>query len=107
MKIENNKVLKLKKAIYRLKQSGRTWNIKLDTTLKSLGMERLKSDPCVYIRSVQKEILIIAIYVDDILVLYEDEQTGIDIKKKLMKKFKIRDLGEPQEFLGMQIVRPQ
>ncbi|KMQ87656.1 gag-pol polyprotein [Lasius niger] len=85
-KDSNNKVLKLKKAVYGLKQSGKTWNIKIDTTLKSLGMERLKSDPY------------------DILILHEDEQTGIKMKK-LMKEFKIRDLGKPQEFLGMQIER--
>lgn len=90
----NNKVLKLKKAVYGLKQSGRTWNIKLDTTLKNLGLERLKLDPCVYIQNSQEKLLIIAVYVDDILILYENEQT--QLKKKLMKKFKIHhDLGEP------------
>lgn len=57
-KDSNNKVLKLKKAVYGLKQSGRTWNIKIDTTLNSLGMERLKSDPCVYVRTSQEKTLI-------------------------------------------------
>jgi len=99
--IKDNEVFKLKKAVYGLKQSGRNWNIKLDTTLKNLGMERLSADPCIYIQRSQGKFLIIAIYVDDMLVLCEDESTGIEIKKKLMKKFKIRDLGEVQEFLGM------
>jgi len=65
-------------------------------------MERLSADPCIYIQRSQGKFLIVTVYVDD-MVFYEDELTEIKIKKKLMKKFKIRNLGEVQEFLGMQI----
>jgi len=61
----------------------------------------------IYIQHSQNKFLIVAVYVDDMLVLYEDELTGTEIKKKLMKKFKIRDLGEVQEFLGMQIEKKE
>jgi len=52
--IKDNEVFKLKKAVYELKQNGKNWNIKLDTTLKNLGMERLSADPCIYIYNVHK-----------------------------------------------------
>jgi len=45
-----NKIWKLKKAIYGLKQSGREWNNTLNNTLNSIGFEKLKCDPCIYIR---------------------------------------------------------
>lgn len=40
-----NKVLKLRKAIYGLKQSGRAWNNTLDEVLKSIGFKRCKMNP--------------------------------------------------------------
>ncbi|KAK9704477.1 Reverse transcriptase (RNA-dependent DNA polymerase) [Popillia japonica] len=36
----SNRVCKLRKAIYGLKQSGRGWKKKLDSTLKSLGLSK-------------------------------------------------------------------
>jgi len=39
-------------------------------------MERLKAD--VYIQRSQDRFLIVAIYVDDMLVLYKDELTGAE-----------------------------
>jgi len=41
---------KLNKALYGLKQSGKEWNLKLNKTLVNLKFERLKSDPCIYIK---------------------------------------------------------
>lgn len=45
------KVLKLHKSIYGLKQAGRTWNEKIDASLRRLGFTRSQSDHCVYVRS--------------------------------------------------------
>lgn len=42
------RVCKLNKAIYGLKQAGRAWNIKLDSVLKTFGLRKSKFDPCVY-----------------------------------------------------------
>lgn len=44
----SGKVCRLKKAIYGLKQSGREWNKKLESTLKSFGLRKSRVDPCVY-----------------------------------------------------------
>jgi len=41
---------KLNKALYGLKQAGRMWNIKLDNTLVKLRFNRLKSEPCIYVK---------------------------------------------------------
>ena len=39
------------KTIYRLKQSGREWNHKLNTKLTEMGFEQLQSDLCIYIHT--------------------------------------------------------
>ena len=43
-----NKVLRLHKAIYGLKQSGKEWNTKLDGVLRKIGFDSCKNEPCLY-----------------------------------------------------------
>ena len=61
-------VCKLKKSLYGLKQSPRCWNEKLCEHLKSLGFKESAADPCVFIRQ-KEELQIIAVYVDDLILL--------------------------------------
>lgn len=69
---KNNKVCKLHRSIYGLKQSGKMWNDKKDAALKSFGLIRSKADSCIYIN--EKKDLVIAIYVDDFLIFYRDQK---------------------------------
>ena len=75
------KITRLRKALYGLRQAPRRWWEHLSKTLKSLGMTRLKSDPCVWIldkRTVAKflvgtldmsgVIIKMAAHVDDFLI---------------------------------------
>lgn len=47
--VMNNKVAKLKRPIYGLKQSGRNWNNTIDKFLIDIGFHRMKSNNCVYV----------------------------------------------------------
>lgn len=76
------KTLKLKKAVYGLKQSGRNWNIKLDTVLRK-DLERLKSDPCIYMSQNCKKTTIVAVYVDNLLIFSTDKEEIKGLKEKL------------------------
>lgn len=62
-----SKVCKLNRSIYGLKQAGRQWNFKLDAALKKFGLIKSQTDPCIYYTKDKR--LIIAIYVDDFLIL--------------------------------------
>jgi hypothetical protein len=46
---KEHKVLKLKKALYGLHQALRSWNVKLDDTLLSLGFWRTPSEHAIYV----------------------------------------------------------
>lgn len=96
-----NRVCKLRKAMYGLKQAGRVWNSKLDQTLKSFGLKCSKMDPCIYHGDELN--LIIAIYVDDFLIFYKNEEKLNNIKKLLSKKFRMKDIGVAKGCLGIRI----
>lgn len=64
-----------------------------------------KADPCVYFRRQKRKILILGVYVDDIILLANDNKLLRDTKQKLIEKFKIKDLGETRSLLGLRVTR--
>ncbi|UYV73848.1 hypothetical protein LAZ67_11001126 [Cordylochernes scorpioides] len=92
------KVCRLKKAIYGLKQAGIVWHEKLDTELKNLGLKQLQSDNCVYIKH-DEGILLVAIYVDDLIIAAEREDALKSFKESMKRIFKIKDLGVNKNFI--------
>ena len=96
----------LLKSIYGLKQSPRQWYAKIDEFfIQDLGMERNPADECVYVRRKGGQILIIALYVDDILIACSSKSILDDMKQQLTARFKMKDLGESRIILGMDITR--
>ena len=67
-----NKVCKLNKAIYGLKQAGRQWFKKLNTALKDFGMNQLKNNQCIYYMRKNNVIMLLAVYVDNIVITHKD-----------------------------------
>jgi len=59
----------------------------------------------VYIKIIRVSILIVAVYVDDILIFSNNQRQKNDIKNKLEKKFKLKDLREVTNCLGIRITR--
>jgi len=98
--------IKLKKAIYGLKQAGRLWNDKINKTLLELKFERLKSEPCVYIlKDKYKNILcIIAIYVDNILIA-GNNKTINKVKLEINKYFELSDIGNVDFIVGIKFIK--
>ena len=50
IKGEEHKVLRLRKALYGLRQAPRAWNAKLDTTLGELGFQQCATEHALYTR---------------------------------------------------------
>ena len=102
-----DKVCLLKKGLYGLKQGQRTWNKKLDQALCDLGFScgPERADTCVYVKHDQHGPIILIVYVDDIVVASSSLDSLDSIKRELMKRFDIRDLGELKYFLGLHIER--
>lgn len=97
-----NKMCKLNKSIYGLKQASRRWNLKLNNVLQNMGLMRSKMDPCVYYK-IEENIFILTVYVDDLLLFYTNENEVTAIKQQLKEHFKMQDLGKANYCIGLRI----
>jgi len=105
VKGKKNLVYKLKKSLYGLKQSPRRWYLKFDAFVLSIGFVRSKLDHCVYYKFDGDHILIVALYVDDMLLIGKGKNMISDFKSQLSSQFEMKDLGAARYILGMEIRR--
>jgi len=63
-----NKVCRLKKSLYGLKQASTQWFSKLKNTLLSLGYIQSKNDYSLFLNKSSTKLTIIVVYVDGILI---------------------------------------
>jgi len=98
-------VCKLVLSIYSLKQAGRNWNIELNTAFKSLGFIQLIANQCVYVCCNLASGLptIVAVHVDNMTLCAWTDTELSQLKGKLASKFKVMDLGELTQILGMEV----
>ncbi len=66
-------VCKLHKSLYGLKQSPRAWNQKLDAFLKNIEFMKSEGDPSVYVAQVGDVKFFIVVYVDDLILVCNDQ----------------------------------
>ena len=100
-----NKVCKLKKSIYGLKQASRSWNLRFDEKIKEFGFIKNEDEPCVYKKTSGRTVTFLILYVDDILILGNDIPSMRGVKAWLEKCFSMKDLGEAAYILGIKIYR--
>ena len=97
-------VCKLERSLYGLKQSPRCWNKAFHNYLVKIGFKQTTADPCVYVRE-GNTLTIVAVYVDDLIILAENDDEMKSIKADLTKKFKMKDMGELHYCLGINILQ--
>lgn len=98
-------VCHMNRAIYGLKQAPRVWNDTINQYLLDNDFLRSRADPCVYTRHHGGSYIIIALYVDDLVIACSTLQDIDDIKQMLSSRFNMKDLGELQYVLGLQVTR--
>ncbi|KAJ1040951.1 hypothetical protein NDA10_003698 [Ustilago hordei] len=92
-KVPPGKVLKLMKGLYGLKQSGREWNIELDTQLQKIGFHCMSSAPCLYSRGTDDRLTVITVYVDNMLIASPSQKEVDCTKAEIMSKWETEDNG--------------
>ena len=100
-----NKVCRLKKSIYGLKQASRSWNLCFDEKIKEFGFLKNEDEPCVYVRASGSSIVFLVLYVDDILLIGNHIPTLRSVKAWLGNCFSMKDLGNAGCILGIKIYR--
>ncbi|XP_044485332.1 uncharacterized mitochondrial protein AtMg00810-like [Mangifera indica] len=102
---EDNLVCRLRKSLYGLKQASRQWNTKITEALITLGFKQSKHDYALFTKGQGKSFICLVVYVDDILITGNDTIAIEQLKSHLHKSFRIKDLGSPKYFLGIEIAR--
>ena len=100
-----NFVCKLHKSLYGLKQSPRCWNKKIHAFMEGQDLRRLVADPALYTRGAGRQQVLLAIYVDDLLIAGEDKAEIVKVKQALSSAFKMVDFGEVTTVLGIKVQR--
>jgi transposase InsO family protein len=102
---DEDKVLRLRKALYGLRQAPRAWNAKLDDSLNSLGFERCPSEHAVYRRGTGDSLLLVGVYVDDLVITGQDTKEIDHFKQQMTKLFSMSDLGKLSFYLGIEVAQ--
>lgn len=100
-----NPVCRLNKSLYGLRQASRQWFLKFSSTLMSLGFQTSHSDHTLFISHNHGKYVAVLVYVNDIVIASNDNDSVTRLKEDLKKSFKLRDLGLLHYFLGLDIAR--
>jgi len=99
-----NKVCRLCKSLYDLKQAPRQWFAKLSSNLLEYGFHRSYANYSLFTYKKGDKFMALPMYVDDIVLTGNNHQYCADFKAYLHKYFHIKDLGNLY-FLGIEVAR--
>nr|GEU50361.1 retrotransposon protein, putative, Ty1-copia subclass [Tanacetum cinerariifolium] len=94
-----NRVCKLKRSIYELKQASRQQNKRFDDEIKKFRFSQNRDEPCVYVKASGIYVTFLILYVDDILIMGNNILMLQDVKSYL------GNLGEAAYILRIKIYR--
>ena len=98
----NMYIIKLQRALYELKQSGRMWYNRLSEFHLKRGYVNNEDCPCVFIRKSQNGFCIISVYVDNLNIIGHTEDIE-EASAYLKTEFEMKDIGKTRFCLGLQI----
>jgi uncharacterized membrane protein YciS (DUF1049 family) len=102
-KDEPHKCYRLVKALYGLHQAPRAWYGTLSNYLLENGFIRGSVDCTLFIKHVDKHMLIVQVYVDDIIFGSTNERLCKEFEAVMKARFEMSSLGELSFFLGLQV----
>jgi hypothetical protein len=100
-------VYKLSKALYGLKQAPRAWHECLRDFLITNGFKVGKVDPTLFTNTIDKDLFICQIYVDDIIFGSTNKSSCEEFSRIMIQKFEMSMMGELKYFLGFHIKKLQ
>jgi len=98
-----NKIAKLRKGLYELKQVGREWYATLHDFQIKLSFHHTHADHSVFIYACGKSTIIIPVYVNDKLLAGNDDPLLDSIQSSIGSHFKSSDLSTASWILGIHV----
>ena len=98
-------VLRLKKTLYGLKQSGCHWYQKLSSIFDFLNFTKCSVDQAIFFKAdtLKNEIMVIAVHIDDCMIAASNTRLIENFKAGLCRHIEVTDLGELHWMLGVEI----
>ena len=103
LSVESNKVCRLQRALYELKQAPQAWFAKFNSTIFRLGYTASPYDSALFLRRTDKCTILLLLYVDDMIITGDDLNDIQELKDFLSQQFEMKDLGYLSYFLGLEI----
>ena len=92
--------------MYGLKQAPRAWYEKLTEHLLKLDFKHFDlDDATLFVKKVGKTVVYLVVYVDDLLIIGNNESYIASMKKELKKGFEMTDLGHVHYYLGIEVTQ--
>lgn len=98
-------VCKLKKALYGLKQAPRAWYGKIAEFLVQSGYLMTPADSSLFVKTREGKVAIVLVYVDDLIITGDHVEEIQQIRGNLSVRFQMKELGELNHFLGLEVER--
>ena len=98
------RVLRLRRAMYGLRQAPRAWNKCLEAELTKWGFVQSNADPGLWLLYGENEAIICMFYVDDGLAAARSDEEAEALVDLVASMFAIRRLGEPEDVLGIEVL---
>lgn len=96
-------VYRLKRALYDLKQAPYAWYENIKAVLLGFEFVKCESDHGIFVTERDGNLIYLAVYVDDLLIMGKRIKDIEEIKDLLKKRYKMKDLGIAKRFLGIDI----
>lgn len=95
----------LRKSVYGMKQAGYEWYQYLGKRLENMGLVPSDYEETTFTKHSKFGKLIVALYVDDLFLVAENEEVLAEFKKDLEKLFDLKYFGQVSEYLGIEFER--
>ena len=96
-------VCKILKSLYGLKQAGQLWNKTLIKFFQKIGFIPTNRGPCIFTYQEDDVFIIVGIYVDDLALASQSEDSLNWLKVKLSQEFNMKNLEEAKTIIGWEI----
>ena len=98
--------LKIVKALYGLKTSGKRWHERLSDVLREMGFTKSKAEPDIWMRKNGEIYEYIAVYVDDLAIAAKDPAAIVKTLTEVYS-FKLKGTGSIAFHLGLDFTRDE